>query len=169
MATTPRGFRYPAITDAPNVPQDIRNLAEDIDTYYAPATKPVARLTRQLTTVSVPHDTPTNVAMDTVLEDPSSMAGAGFVEADFPGLWLFSAVVTLDGFESGYARASITRDGTTVLTGAQVAAAASGVHCDVHGLVRLSVAGYDMRLVVHQTSGGTVAALGRLDMTWLAW
>lgn len=32
MATTTNGFRYPVATDTPNVPQDIQNLASDVDT-----------------------------------------------------------------------------------------------------------------------------------------
>lgn len=31
MATTTRGYRYPASTDAPNVPLDLQRLAEDVD------------------------------------------------------------------------------------------------------------------------------------------
>ncbi|NUT08186.1 MAG: hypothetical protein HOV76_32435 [Hamadaea sp.] len=31
MPTTTRGFRYPASSAAPNVPQDIQNLASDVD------------------------------------------------------------------------------------------------------------------------------------------
>lgn len=30
--TTHMGFRYPQLTDAPNVPQDVQNLASDVDT-----------------------------------------------------------------------------------------------------------------------------------------
>lgn len=33
MPTTPKGFRYPAAGDAPNVPLDMQELAEDIDNY----------------------------------------------------------------------------------------------------------------------------------------
>lgn len=33
MPTTPSGFRYPALADVPNVPQDLRNLAEDVDDF----------------------------------------------------------------------------------------------------------------------------------------
>lgn len=35
MPTTPSGFRYPASSDAPNVPQSIQNLALDIETFVA--------------------------------------------------------------------------------------------------------------------------------------
>lgn len=35
MATTTKGFRYPANTDAVNVPGDIQNLASDIDTWLS--------------------------------------------------------------------------------------------------------------------------------------
>jgi hypothetical protein len=33
MATTPLGFHYPALTDAPNGPVQIQQTATDIDTY----------------------------------------------------------------------------------------------------------------------------------------
>lgn len=32
MPTTSRGYRYPALSSAPNVPQDIQNLASDVNT-----------------------------------------------------------------------------------------------------------------------------------------
>lgn len=34
MPTTTKGFRYPALTGAPNVPQHFRDLAEDADAYF---------------------------------------------------------------------------------------------------------------------------------------
>lgn len=34
MPTTPRGFRYPIEDDAPDVPRDLKNLAEDIDAMF---------------------------------------------------------------------------------------------------------------------------------------
>lgn len=34
MPTTTKGFRYPALTDVPNVPQDVQNLAADVDAYF---------------------------------------------------------------------------------------------------------------------------------------
>ena len=33
MATTANGIRYPLSTDAINIPQDLLNLATDVDTY----------------------------------------------------------------------------------------------------------------------------------------
>lgn len=33
MATTPSGFRYPTLTDDPDVPRDVLNLATDVDNY----------------------------------------------------------------------------------------------------------------------------------------
>jgi hypothetical protein len=33
VATTSRGLRYPALTDPPNVPLDIENLAQDVDAF----------------------------------------------------------------------------------------------------------------------------------------
>ena len=34
MPTTANGLRYPALSAAPNVPQDVQNLASDVDTVY---------------------------------------------------------------------------------------------------------------------------------------
>lgn len=51
MPTTPKGFRYPASTAAPNVPVDIQNGVTDVDTYlgdwadYVPTLSWVANTT----------------------------------------------------------------------------------------------------------------------------
>ncbi|WP_416902766.1 hypothetical protein [Micromonospora echinospora] len=36
MPTTANGLRYPSLSAAPNVPQDVQNLASDVDTVYGP-------------------------------------------------------------------------------------------------------------------------------------
>lgn len=36
MPTTSKGFRYPASSAAPNIPQDFQNLASDVDAYLYP-------------------------------------------------------------------------------------------------------------------------------------
>jgi len=41
MPTTTKGFRYPASTDAVNVPGDIQNLASDVDTWLSSNTPPL--------------------------------------------------------------------------------------------------------------------------------
>ena len=38
MATTTSGFRYPVSADDPDIPRDIRQLAEDIDNYFTQTT-----------------------------------------------------------------------------------------------------------------------------------
>lgn len=40
MPTTSGGLRYPAGSDTPNVPRDLQNLAEDVDTNKAPKASP---------------------------------------------------------------------------------------------------------------------------------
>lgn len=49
MPTTTKGFRYPASTDAVNVPGDIQNVASDIDTWLTSNVAPLTLTTNAQT------------------------------------------------------------------------------------------------------------------------
>lgn len=63
MPTTPAGIRYPASSDAINIPQDLLNLATDVDTYItASAITAAGTFTLTNKTIDAASNTLTGVA-----------------------------------------------------------------------------------------------------------
>jgi hypothetical protein len=126
VPTTPTyGFRYPALTDPPNVPQDIRNLAEDVEAKLLL----VDAATAAITGLAASQDAQPTIGSTSSTAYTATLAGGtacglSFIAPPSGQVYVSNNMAAFNGIAGGYALCTIrVRTGGVVGSGADVFAA----------------------------------------------
>ena len=149
---------------------DISQAADDAIQDRTPMDR-IVRL-RRAATLSTPASTNTNVPWDTEDSDPAGMITVTSADITIPagagGIYSVHGLVRWNAFTSGNGACWITVNGSQVLDGPSQLnqGAGLGVQAAVDGLITVT-AGQVVRMVVLQTSAGSVSCTARLHMVWV--
>lgn len=153
MATTPIGFHYPALTDAPNGPGQIQQLATDLDTFLTPS------VFRANGSASFSVSANTNIAF-TVADDPLSAwnASTHLWTCPVAGRYMLSAQVRC-GLSAAQPTCALVINGSLIQinsSGSSVAGANASVNIMRNGFILGdTVAIQSTAAFVMSTTGGT--------------
>jgi hypothetical protein len=125
MPSTPTyGLRYPALSNSPNVPQDIQNLAEDVEDEFERVDAKIATLAKTHARVDTPGDSAMSSYQSALTG--SSVCGVAFVA---PASGLVSIHFATAGYNTAGGAGAENKtsiwigEGAVVNSGAQVKAA----------------------------------------------
>lgn len=185
MPTTSKfALRYPSLSDAPNVPQDVQNLASDVDSAM---TRPMCYLVQQTAQTGWTSGTSTAVTfgagsevIDTDTLHDTSTNTSRVVIGKKLGWWQVSGIYTPPtNSNSTYLRASIGLNGSLIAgsTGGILVSSAAGFLAIASGtaLVQATTATDYVELLGYQiASAGTIGTavsapliVSSLTATWL--